>query len=264
MTDTRAGALLPRIAAVAYGGFAYGAFLASNTYLIGFLAGVGVPKGIDDGDTGSTALAVVVDVVLLTVFALQHSVMARPGFKRVWTRVVPTSVERSTYVLVASAILALLMWQWRPLDGVVWSAGPDWARAVLWAGFGLGWTICLVSTFQIGHYDLFGISQVLARWRRRAYVSPSFTVPGLYKLVRHPLYLGFIVAFWSAPDMSVGLLLFAGVNTGYILVAIRFEERDLTVELGAPYEQYVEQVPRLLPGARPSGVRGRALGTLSQ
>lgn len=236
-----------RIATVAYGVLAYLVFLASFAYLIGFVGGVVVPKGINDGTGGSTALAVAVDLALVSIFALQHSVMARPWFKRAWTRVVPTSVERSTYVLASSAVLVLLVWQWRPLTDEVWSVGPDWARGLLWAIFGTGWALLVLSTYLIGHYDMFGLKQVLARWRERPYVGPSFKVPLFYKLVRHPLYVGFLLAFWAAPDMSVGRLLFAGATTAYILTAVRFEERDLVDQLGEPYVRYAEEVPRFVP-----------------
>lgn len=240
-----------RIATVTYGALAYLAFLASFTFLIGFVGGLGVPKDIDDGASGSVLLALVVDVALVTVFALQHSVMARPWFKRAWTRVVPVSVERSTFVLLSSLVLALLLWQWRPLPDEVWSVGPEWARGALWALFAAGWAIVVLSTYLIGHYDMFGLKQVLARWQQRSYVEPAFKVPGLYKLVRHPLYLGFIVAFWAAPDMSVGRLLFAATTTAYILAAIPVEERDLTDQLGEDYVRYAAEVPRLVPGLRP-------------
>lgn len=236
-----------RVATVAYGAIAYLVFLAIFTYLIGFNGSILVPKDVDDGAAGSTIAAVVVDLALLSVFAVQHSVMARPWFKRAWTRVVPASVERSTYVLLSSAVLGLLLWQWRPLTDEVWSVGPTWARAVLWGLFALGWVLVVLSTFMIGHYDMFGVSQVIARWRQRPYVEGGFKVPGLYKLVRHPLYLGFIVAFWAGPDMSAGRLLFAAVTTTYILVAIRFEEHDLEAALGEPYARYAEDVPRLVP-----------------
>lgn len=248
--------------AVVYGALAYLCFLGSFTYLIGFLANLAVPKGVDDGTVGNATTAVVVDLVLLSVFAVQHSVMARPWFKRAWTRVVPVSVERSTYVLLASGVLTLLLWQWRPLADEVWSVGPDWIRVVLWAGFGLGWVTCLISTFLIGHYDMFGVTQVLAHGRGRPYDEPVFRIPGLYRLVRHPLYLGFIIAFWAAPDMSVGRLLFAAVATAYIVIAIPFEENDLKNQLGEPYERYAEAVPRLVPTRWGSGEHIPTAGTL--
>jgi protein-S-isoprenylcysteine O-methyltransferase Ste14 len=252
MADKAADTIPTRVATVAYGAIAYLAFLASFTYLIGFLADLVVPKGINDGDSDSALISVAVDLVLVSVFAVQHSVMARPWFKRAWTRVVPASVERSTYVLIASAVLTLLLWQWRPLTDEVWSVGPEWARGLLWALFAAGWMIALLSTFLIGHYDMFGLTQVLARWRSRPYQEPAFRVPGLYKLVRHPLYAGFIIAFWAGPDMSAGRLLFAAVATAYILVAIRFEEHDLKAQLGEPYARYADEAPGLVPRPRNS------------
>lgn len=243
--------MVRRLAALAYGAIAYLAFLGSFAYTIGFLAGLLVPKGVDDGASGSVVLAVVVDLGLLSLFAVQHSVMARPWFKRAWTRVVPPTVERSTFVLAASAVVALLLWQWRPLPDQVWSVGPDWARALLWALYAAGWLMVVASTFLIGHFDLFGLKQVIARWQARAYAEPGFRQPGLYRFVRHPIMVGFIVAFWSAPDMSAGRLLFAGVATAYIVVAVRFEEHDLKAHLGEPYERYSEEVPRFVPHVRP-------------
>lgn len=242
-----------RVATVAYGALAYLAFLTCFAYLVGFVGGVGVPKGIDDGAPGSALLAVGVDLALVILFALQHSVVARPWFKRRWTRVLPASVERSTYVLVSSGVLALLLWQWRPLPDEIWSVAPVWARGLVWAVFVAGWAIAVVSTVLIGHCDMFGLAQVLARWRERPYVDPGFTVPGFYRLVRHPLYAGFIVAFWAAPDMSAGRLLFAVATTSYLLAAIPVEERDLADQLGEDYLRYAEEVPRLVPVRGPVG-----------
>jgi methanethiol S-methyltransferase len=240
--------MVRRIAVVAYGVAAYLAFLASFTYTIGFLAGRAVPKHVDDGVDGPAWQAIAVDLLLLSLFAVQHSVMARPWFKRAWTRVVPAPAERSTYVLAASAAVGLLLWQWRPLPDEVWSIGPEWARAVVWAGYLLGWAVVVLSTFLLGHFDLFGLKQVLARWQSRAYDAPQFRQPGLYRLVQHPIMLGFLIAFWSAPDMSEGRLLFAAVASAYIVVAVRFEEHDLRAELGEDYVGYTEQVPRFVPG----------------
>lgn len=246
-----------RILIIGYGAAAYVLFLTTFTYTIGFLAGVGVPKGVDDGATGGVWTAVVVDLLLLTLFAVQHSVMARPWFKRRWTRVVAPSVERSTYVLIASLVVALLLWQWRPLPEMVWSMQAGWARALLWGLYALGWGVLVSSTFLLGHFDLFGVRQVLARARDRVYAEPEFRQPLLYRLVRHPLMLGFLIAFWAAPDMSAGRLLFAAAATGYILIAVRFEERDLRTHLGAAYERYMMEVPRFLPlPAMPADRRG--------
>jgi protein-S-isoprenylcysteine O-methyltransferase Ste14 len=236
-----------RIATLAYGAIAYLTFLGSFAYTIGFLANRVVAKGVDDGPEGSLALALVVDLALLSLFAVQHSVMARPWFKRAWTRIVPASAERSTYVLAASLVIVLLLWQWRPLNDEVWSVGPDWARGLLWVGYAVGWGTVVASTFFIGHFDLFGLKQTLARWRSERYVEPSFGRPGLYSLVRHPIMTGFVIAFWAAPDMSAGRLLFAAVATAYILVAVRFEEHDLRAQLGEAYDRYAEEVPRFVP-----------------
>jgi protein-S-isoprenylcysteine O-methyltransferase Ste14 len=238
-----------RIATLAYGAVAYLAFLASLTYTVFFLAGVVVPTGIDDGPDGPAWIAVAVDLALLSLFAVQHSVMARPWFKRAWTRVVPASIERSTFVLAASAVVGLLLWQWRPLPDEVWSADPTWARALLWAGQIAGWGVVLLSTFLLGHFDLFGLKQVAARWRSVPYREAGFRTPSLYRYVRHPLMTGFLIAFWCAPDMSVGRLLFAAVASGYIVVAVRFEEHDLRAQIGQPYLEYADEVPRFVPRA---------------
>jgi len=236
-----------RVAVLAYGAVTYLMLLIIFVYTIGFLADAVVPKAIDDGATGPLWLTLVVDAALLSLFAVQHSVMARPWFKRWWTRVIAPSVERSTYVLATNLVLALAMWQWRPVRVEVWSVQNTAARAVLWILYAAGWAIALLSTIQIGHFDLFGIKQVLARARGRAYTEPEFKAPFLYRLVRHPLMVGFLIAFWATPDMSVGRLLFVGTATAYILVAVRFEEHDLRRQLGDPYERYVEEVPGFIP-----------------
>jgi len=247
--------MLRRASALAYGVVAYALFLGVLLYTIGFLAGVGVPKDVDDGPAGPAWRAVLIDLVLLGVFAVQHSVMARPWFKRWWTRAVPVAIERSTYVLAASLVVALLLWQWRPLPDQVWSVEATWARVPLWAGYALGWGILVLSTFLIGHFDLFGLRQVLARARDRRYAEPGFREPPLYRLVRHPLMVGFLIAFWVTPEMSAGRLLFAAAATGYILVAVRLEEHDLRRQLGEPYERYLKRTPRFVP--RPTELAGR-------
>lgn len=249
-----------RILVLSYGTVAYALFLVVFLAAIAFVAGMGLPgvaglDGIDDGVPGSAPLAVLVNVGLLTLFALQHSGMARPWFKRRWTRVIDPSIERSTYVLAASLALALLLWQWQPLPATVWSVDAVWARTLLWTLYALGWGIVLLSTFLISHFDLFGLRQVLARARDRRYVEPAFQQPLLYRLVRHPIMVGFLIAFWAAPDMSVGRLLFAAVTSAYIVVAVRFEEHDLRRQLGASYERYLAQVPRFVPGWRPRAAR---------
>lgn len=230
-----------------YGVMAYVVFLGVLLYTIGFLAGEGVPKGIDDGASGPLALAALVDAGLLALFALQHSVMARAWFKRWWTRFVPASIERSTFVLSASLVLALLLWQWRPLRALAWSVEGVWGRAALWGLYGLGWMIVVGSTFLIDHFDLFGLRQVVARARGRSHQRVAFRQPLLYRVMRHPIMVGFMIAFWAAPDMSVGRMLFASLATGYIVLAVRFEERDLVAYHGEVYERYAAEVPRFLP-----------------
>ncbi|WP_155370842.1 methanethiol S-methyltransferase [Catellatospora vulcania] len=242
--------MVRRILALAYGVLAYAAFLAAIVYTIGFLANALVPKGVDDGAAGPAWLAVLIDAGLLGVFAVQHSVMARPWFKRWWTRFVPAAIERSTFVLLSSLAVGLLLWQWRPLTADVWSVGTGWLRVLLWTVCGLGWGLLVLSTFVIGHFDLFGLRQALARARQTAYAEPGFRQPLLYRIVRHPIMVGFIIAFWATPDMSAGHLLFAAAATGYILIAVRFEEHDLRRSLGEPYERYARQVPRFVPRAR--------------
>lgn len=253
-------AVVRRVLVLGYGAVAYGLFVAAFGYMICFLAGVVVAKGIDDGAAGPAWLAVTLDSGLLLLFAVQHSVMARPWFKRRWTRVVPPAVERSTYVLASTLVLVLLMAAWRPLPPVVWSVPAGWARIALWALHLAGWVLVLASTFAIDHVDLFGLRQVLARARQRRYEAPAFRTPLLYRLVRNPLMVGFLVVFWAAPHMSVGRLLFAVASTAYIGAGVRFEERDLSAQLGEPYRRYLNDVPRYLPRLplrrRSSGVAG--------
>jgi len=244
-----------RVLVLGYGALAYLGFAVVTLYTIGFLAGVGVPKGVDDGPDGPAWLALLVDGALLGLFAVQHSVMARPWFKRWWTRIVPSPIERSTYVWATNLVVVLLVWLWRPLPEPVWSVSAGWARALVWTLYGLGWVLALASTLAIGHFDLFGVRQVLARFRGRAYVEPGFSEPFLFRLVRHPLMVGFLVAFWAAPDMSQGRLLFVGLATGYILVGVRLEEHDLRGQLGEPYQRYLDRTPRFVP--RLSVVKGR-------
>jgi protein-S-isoprenylcysteine O-methyltransferase Ste14 len=239
--------MVRRAVVLGYGVVAYVAFLGVFAYTIGFVGKVGVPKGIDDGTPGPFAVAVLVNGGLLTLFAVQHSVMARPWFKRWWTRFVPVSIERSTFVVAASLVLALLLWQWRPLPAQVWSVEATWARATLWSLYGFGWLMVVGSTFMIDHFDLFGLRQVVARAGGRPHEPLRFRQPLLYRLVRHPIMVGFVIAFWAAPDMSAGRMLFAALATGYIVVAIRFEERDLLAHHGVEYARYAARVPRFLP-----------------
>ena len=240
-----------------YGAFAYVAFLGAFLYTIGFLAGAVVPKGVDDGAVHPAWQAVLVDLALLGLFAVQHSVMARPWFKERWTRIVPKAVERSTYVLAATAALVLLLWLWQPLPTTVWSVGSGWARAALWSLYLLGWGFLVLSTFSLGHFDLFGLRQVLARARDRRYAEPGFHDPLLYRVVRHPIMVGFLIAFWAVPQMSAGRLLFAAAATAYIMVGVRLEEHDLKRQLGAPYAEYLARVPRFVPRPPVSVARER-------
>jgi methanethiol S-methyltransferase len=237
-----------RILFFAYGCFAYSLFLVTFLYAIAFIGGFGVPVILDGPLTMPFTPALLIDTALLGVFAVQHSVMARPWFKRKWTQIVPWSIERSTYVLCASLALDLLFWQWRPLGGTVWSIDTPWMRTAIWALFAYGWLQVLVMTFYIDHFDLFGLRQVWLHVLGRQYTRVPFAQPLPYRLVRHPLYLGFIVAFWAAPTMSITRLVFAAATTAYILIAIQFEERDLAHEHGTAYDQYRQQTPMLVPG----------------
>lgn len=240
---------MKRTAILLYGLACYAVFFATFLYAIGFVGNLWVPKAMDSPRETSLGLALLIDLGLLSLFAVQHSVMARPGFKRVWTRVIPESAERSTYTLLSSLALILLFWQWRPLGGVVWDVDHPLARGLLYAGFAFGWGLVLVATFLINHFDLFGLRQVWLQFRGRAYTALPFKTPGPYRLVRHPLYVGWFFAFWCTPTMSVTHLLFALMTTAYILVAIRLEERDLIAAL-PEYSQYRKQVPMLLPRLR--------------
>ncbi|HYD86381.1 MAG TPA: isoprenylcysteine carboxylmethyltransferase family protein [Vitreimonas sp.] len=244
---------MARFATLAYGAVVYVFFLATFLYAIGFVGNLLVPKSIDSGAAAPLAEALIVNVLLLGLFAVQHSVMARPAFKRMWTKIVPKAAERSTFVLFASAILALMFWQWRPLPATIWSvADPLWST-VLWALFAAGWAIVLISTFLINHFDLFGLAQAYNHFRNRESSAPSFVTPLFYQHVRHPIYLGFILAFWATPVMSMGHLLFAIATTGYILVGIFFEERDLVALFGERYRQYTRDVGMLVPKLKLGG-----------
>lgn len=239
---------MARYLALVYGVLNYLGFLAVFLYLVGFVGNVVVPRSVDHGLHAPVGFAVVIDVALVGLFAVQHSVMARPAFKRWLTRVVPQAAERSTYVLASNVVLALLYWQWRPISATVWDVAAPSVRTVLWALFWLGWAIALVSTFLISHVELLGLRQVYPAWRGQPDVPVGFRAPLLYRLVRHPLMLGFVIAFWAAPTMSVGHLLFAAASTGYILIAVHLEERDLIAALGDEYGQYRLRVPMIVPG----------------
>ena len=236
-----------RVMSFLYGAASYGLFFVTFLYAIGFVGNLAVPKSIDSPAQGPLGVALLVNTVLLTVFALQHSIMARPGFKRAWTRIIPKQLERSTFVLCASLALDLMFWQWRPLGGVIWNIEDPAVRGVLHAAFAFGWTLVLVATFLINHFDLFGLRQVWLHLRKRDYAPLRFGTPGPYRFVRHPLYLGFIIAFWAAPTMTITHLFFAIVTTAYIMVAIRLEERELVAEHGSRYAAYRQMVPMIVP-----------------
>ena len=232
---------------VLYGFVAYLMFLGTFLYAVGVVGDLPVPKTIDSGDDGPLVPSLVVDTLLLGLFAIQHSVMARPGFKRWWTRLVPHAVERSTFVLFANLVLLLLYWQWQPIRLPVWSVADHSVVVIIQAVFWLGFGLALLSTFLINHFELFGLRQVYARLRGRTLPSPAFRTPFLYKRVRHPLYLGLLLMFWAAPVMTAGHLLFAIGATGYILIGIVLEERDLIDVFGDQYRRYREQVSMLIP-----------------
>ena len=219
-------------------------------------------KMVDAAATGSVVLAVLINLALLSLFALQHSVMARQGFKRAWTRIVPKPVERSTYVLFTSLALILLFWQWRPIGGLIWDVQGPTAQAIVYGIYAFGWGLLLLSTFLIDHFDLFGVRQVTLFLRGKAYEEPKFKTPGLYRVVRHPIYVAWIVIFWATPVMTVAHLIFAVVTTVYILVAIQFEERDLVSFHGSDYQRYRQEVPALVPfSKRRSARRPASAGT---
>jgi methanethiol S-methyltransferase len=237
-----------RLLMFAYGLTSYLIFLGTFLYAIAFVGGFLVPSRLDGPLRTSLSEALAIDLALLTVFALQHSVMARRWFKERWTQIIPWSIERSTFVLCASLALLLLFWQWRPIGIQVWSIDDPAARAVLWVLFAAGWATVLVMTFFINHFDLFGLRQVWLPLIGKPYTRVPFRTPMPYRFVRHPLYFGFLLAFWMTPNMTVAHLVFALTTTAYIVVAIQFEERDLVHEHGSAYEEYRRTVPMLLPG----------------
>jgi protein-S-isoprenylcysteine O-methyltransferase Ste14 len=239
-----------RLLCFAYALAAYVTFLATFLYAIAFVGGFAVPRQLDGPLAGSLIESLAIDCGLLTVFAVQHSVMARRWFKERWTRIVPWSIERATYVLCASLALLLLFWQWRPLGMPIWTIENEAARVVLWTLFAAGWGTALVVTFLINHFDLFGLRQAWLPLRGRTYMPVSFRTPLPYRFVRHPLYFGFLLAFWMTPTMTLAHLVFAVATTAYIVLASQFEERDLLAEHGAAYAEYRRKVPMLLPALR--------------
>jgi len=238
---------MKRISFLLYGVIAYFIFFGTFLYAIGFVGNLFVPKSIDGMATLPLAKAILIDASLLLLFALQHSIMARPAFKQWWTRFVPEALERSTFVLLASLCLMLMMWQWQPIGGVVWSIENGLIKSILLGSYVFGWALVLISTFLINHFDLFGLRQSWFYFVGKKYVQLPFRVPLFYRFVRHPLYLGFLIAFWSTPVMTVAHLLFAILTTGYILTAIVFEEKDLVTNFGESYVAYKQTAPKLIP-----------------
>ncbi|MCD9149034.1 isoprenylcysteine carboxylmethyltransferase family protein [Pseudophaeobacter sp. MA21411-1] len=232
-----------------YGISAYVIFLVTFLYSIGFVGNILVPKSIDSGVQGAVATSIIINLALLSAFALQHSIMARPAFKRLWTKIIPKAAERSTYILMTCAALILIFVFWQPLATPVWDVGNTAFGTVLTVLFGIGWLVVLTSTFMIDHFDLFGLKQIYANLKNRNATHPGFLKVGLYRLVRHPIMTGFLIAFWAAPTMSVGHLLFALVTTGYIVIAVlHLEEKDLIAEIGNDYRAYQREVPAFVPG----------------
>jgi protein-S-isoprenylcysteine O-methyltransferase Ste14 len=253
---------MARFTAFTYGALCYLIFFFTFLYLIAFLGDLGVPRSVGKGVDGPLGQALLINAGLLALFSLQHSIMARPGFKARWTRIVPRPVERSTYVLVTSLVLILLFWQWRPMTGVVWQVDNAAGSALLRGLFFVGVTMVLYATCLISHFDLFGLRQVFLYWKGEHYSEKRFVTPSLYKFIRHPLYVGWFIAFWATPFMTTGHLLFAAVATGYILSAIPWEERDLSSFLGEDYRRYRARTPMFVP--RIGGSRTRPARTAAQ
>jgi protein-S-isoprenylcysteine O-methyltransferase Ste14 len=247
----KAQSTIRNVLVLVYGTLCYLIFLGTLVYAIGWVEDIGTPTTLDAAPSAPVGVAVCVDLVLLGLFVAQHSIMARPAFKRWWTRVIPHTIERSTFVLLASLLFLLLFWQWRPIGGVIWQVDNGFAKAMLVAISLLGWLLVVVSTFAINHFDLWGLRQVYLAFRRKAYTELPFREVGLYKVVRHPMNLGLLIAFWATPRMTAGHLLYALATTAYIVLAVRLlEERDLVRAFGDTYTAYRRRVPMLLPLAR--------------
>jgi protein-S-isoprenylcysteine O-methyltransferase Ste14 len=230
-----------------YGSTCHLLFFATFAYMVGFVGNLLVTKSIDSRTDDPIGTAILIDVLLLALFGVQHSVMARPAFKRVWTRIIPEPIERSTYVLVSCAVTILLMWQWRSIDQTVWNVQHPMLRGLLWGLFAIGWLLVPLASVLINHFDLFGTRQVWLHLRGQDYQALPFRTPLLYKNMRHPLYVGWAIAFWATPTMSVGHLLFATLLTGYMRLAVLFEERDLVAHFGDQYASYRRRVPMFVP-----------------
>jgi methanethiol S-methyltransferase len=241
---------MKKILSLLYGVLCYLSFVAAFLYAVGFVGNFIVPKTIDGKTEGNLLSAILIDASLLLLFALQHSIMARPVFKRWWMKIVPHHLERSSYVLLASLCLGLMMWQWQPVGGLVWSIENAGIKAALYILFLTGWLIVLGSTFLINHFDLFGLRQVWLNFQGKPYRQLEFRTPVFYRFVRHPLYFGFLLAFWSTPVMTVTHLIFAVITTGYVLTAIQLEERDLLTQFGRKYRLYKRKVPMIIPFTR--------------
>lgn len=230
-----------------YGVVSYALFFVTFLYAVGFMGNLIVPKSIDSGEEGSMTTAIIINVILLSLFALPHSIMARPAFKKAWTKIVPEPIERPTYVLQSTLLLILVFWQWRPMTGVIWDVSEQPVAYIFWALFFGGWGLVLLSSFFIDHFDLFGLRQPWLYWQGKEYTSKPFATPGLYRFIRHPLYLGWFLFFWATPAMTYGHLLFAAVSSAYILVAVQLEERDLVDIFGEDYVNYKKTTPMILP-----------------
>jgi methanethiol S-methyltransferase len=250
---------MKRTLVLLYGVACYVVFFATFLYAIAFLGNFLIENSIDAAPVSGVGQAIAINIGLLAAFALQHSIMARPAFKRWWTRLVPVAAERSTYVLLSSLALILLFWQWQPIGAVIWQVDSAIGQGVLYAGYASGWVLLLIATFLINHFDLFGLRQSWLYFRGRPYTDIAFRTPGLYKLVRHPLYVGWLLIFWCTPTMTAAHLLFALMTTAYILIAIQLEERDL-IRAFPEYENYRRKVPALIPFTKGRRVNGLARG----